>query len=343
MKSKFGSVQKRITPFIYNNFVWVLVLIMGVGAGIVNPTFLSSQNLLGILNANAYLGAMVVGISLVLISKNLDISIESNLVFSSLLAARLMMKPAGEPKIVPGIPTAVKIFGGVGLSWPLGLALVLVVSSLIGLINGLLVVKCRLNSLMVTLAMLILLLGGTLLLSSGLSVVVPPTGAQYLGSTYMGPISVAVVFLGVVLVIMGVVLSQTVFGSHLYAVGGNPRAARAAGINDDRVTILAFVLCGFFQGLAGIFLMGRIATAGMGMSANALFPVIAAAVIGGVSMYGGRGGVVGMLGGLLLIGMITNALNIAAIPAEYVKVVIGLIILIALGIDAFRRRRELRE
>ncbi len=343
VKSKFGSVQKRITPFIGNNFVWVLVLIMGVGAGIVNPTFLSSQNLLGILNANAYLGYLVVGASLVLISGNIDISFANNLIFSSIMGGRLMMKPGVEYPGVPGIPRLIPPWA-IGLSWPLALVGMLGLSSLIGLINGFLVVKCRMNSLVVTIAIMFFLLGWSLVLGRGYRGMVLPEGFTYLGSAEIGPISVAVLFTVVVLAIMGVVLSRTTFGSHLYAVGGNRRAARAAGINDDRVTILAFVLCGFSSGLAGFLLMGRLATASAGMlSQTALFPAIAAAVIGGVSIYGGRGGVVGMVGGLLLMGMITNALSFAGVSSELVNVVTGVIILIAIGIDAFRRRRELRE
>jgi len=217
------------------------------------------------------------------------------------------------------------------------------VSSLIGLINGFLVVKGRMNGFMVTLAMLILLLGLAMVVSQARNVTGLAEGFRYIGYATIGRVPVSVLFMLVVFVIMGVVLSRTVFGSNLYAVGGNRLAARAAGINDDRVIMSAYVLSGFFSGLSSFILVGRIGTVGVGISTSALFPVIAAAVIGGISIYGGRGGVVGMVGGLLLIGIITNALNLVAIPSEWVRVVTGFIILVALSIDAFKRRGQITE
>jgi len=328
-----ATISERIIPTIGNNFIWVLVVIMAIVAGILNPVFWSSQNLLNILNANAYLACMVLGMSLVLISANMDISLESNLLFTAMVGGILMMSPTPH----------LGFSAGLGWPWPLALVVMLALSSFIGLFNGILTVKLNMNPLIVTIAMMLGLLGGALVLASIFRVGNLPQGFLYMGSAEIGPVSVAVLFVLVMLVIAAVVLKKTTFGAHLYAVGGNRRAARAAGINDGRMIISAFVLCGFLSGVSAFILMGRLGTANAGMSQQAIFLVAAAAMIGGVSMYGGRGGVGGMVGGLLLMGMIANLLTLAGVSSMYVNVVTMILILIALGIDSFRRRRQARE
>jgi len=321
-----ASISKRIIPAIGNNFIWALVVILAIVAGILNPVFWSSLNLLNILNANAYLACLVLGMSLVLISANMDISLESNMIFTSIVGGIMMMSPAS---------------GGFGLPWPLVLVIMLALSSSIGLFNGILVVKFNMNALMVTIAMLIGLMGGALVLARDITIMYLPDGFRYLGSATIGPLSVAVLFVLVVFVIAAVVLKKTTFGAHLYAIGGNRQAARAAGINDNRVVLSAFVLCGLFAGLASFILMGRLGAASAGMSQGVIFLVAAAAIIGGVSMYGGRGGIGGMVGGLLLMGMIANILTLAGVYGNWTNPVTGGIIIIALAIDYFRRRREM--
>jgi simple sugar transport system permease protein/ribose transport system permease protein len=322
------TISRRIVPAIGNNFVWVLVVIMVIVAGVLNPAFWSLRNLLNILNANAYLSAMVLGMSLVLITKNIDISFESNMIFTAMVGGILVTNPA---------------LGGMGLPWPLVLIAMLVLSTLIGLFISILVVKFHMNSLMVTIAMLIGLLGGALVLAKDRTIRNLPDGFRFIGAADIGPVSVAVLLMLFIFIIAAVVLKKTTFGAHIYAVGGNRPAARAAGIDDDRVVTSAYVFCGFFAGLAAVILMGRLGTASAGMSQGVLFLVVAAAVIGGVSLEGGRGGAGGMVGGLLLMGMISNVLTLAGVSANYTNAVTGLIIVLALGIDSFRRRRQLRE
>jgi len=340
------QVRNRIIPFISRNFIWVLVLIIWVGAGIANPVFWSVQNLLNILNANAYLGCLVIGTSFILITANMDLSIESNVVLSACVGGILML-----PRRSGDLPGFGKAAGGIilrpptglGWPWPLALAGMMGVSSLVGLINGLLVVKGRLNPFMVTLAGMVSLLGLAMLVAKGRAIVQLPDGFKYIGSATIGSIPVSVIFMAVVFVIIHVVLTRTVFGSNVYAVGGNRRAARAAGINDDLIIITAFTLSGFFSGLSAFLLVGKLGCASAEITSGALFLTIAAAVVGGISLYGGRGSVPSMIGGLLLMGMIQNAMNMANVPFEYVRIVTGVVIVIAIGIDALRRRSLTRE
>jgi simple sugar transport system permease protein len=212
----------------------------------------------------------------------------------------------------------------------------------VGLANGLMVVKARMNAFMVTLAVSIALSGFALVVGRGVRVLDIPDGFTYVGGGRIGSFPISVLFIIALAIVMHVILTRSVYGRELYAVGSNRRAARAAGINDDRVVIAAFVACGFLCGLAAWLLVGRLGTASSGISSGALFIAVAAAVIGGVSLYGGRGTVAGMLGGLLLVGAVANALNLAVIPSEFLNVVAGAVILLAVFVDATRTRRQTR-
>ena len=244
-----------------------------------------------------------------------------------------MMAPSTDPNVA----------GGLGWPWPVALIAMLALASLFGFINGFCVVKFRMNALMVTIGSMLGLLGGALVLGRTYRIYDIPSGFKFIGAAQMGDISVAVIFVGALLIAAAVWMKKSVFGAHLYAIGGNRLAARAAGVNDGRVIITAFTVCGFLAGLSAFILMGRLGTASAGMSNGAIFLVVAAAIVGGVSLFGGRGGVGGMVGGLLLIGMITNVLSLARISSLYVNVVTGAIILIALGIDAFKNRGTQKE
>jgi simple sugar transport system permease protein len=258
------------------------------------------------------------------------------MVFVAILAGYIMLPAATEQQ------AAVGLSGGMGLGWPIALGAMLLTATLIGVANGIMVVKARMNAFMVTLAVSIALSGFALVVGRGLRVLDIPDGFTYVGGGRIGSFPISVLFVIGLAVAIHVILTRTVVGRELYAVGSNRRAARAAGVNDDRVVIAAFIACGFLCGVAAWLLVGRLGTASAGISSGALFIAVAAAVIGGVSLYGGRGTVAGMLGGLLLVGAVTNALNLAVIPSEFVNVVAGAVILFAVFVDASRTRRQAR-
>jgi ribose/xylose/arabinose/galactoside ABC-type transport system permease subunit len=216
--------------------------------------------------------------------------------------------------------------------------------TLVGVANGLMVVKLRMNNFMVTLGMSIFLAGMSLIISGGRQVTTIPDDFRFLGATQIPLASnlkfpISVLFLLLLLAVAHVTFTRTIFGRSLYAVGSNRRAARAAGIDTGRVIIGAYAISGFICGIGAWLLVGRLGASSPGISSGALFISFAAAVIGGVSLFGGRGSATGVLGGLLLIGVITNALNIANISGSYTQVAYGLIILSAVFVDGLRSRR----
>lgn len=318
------------------NFIWAILVALFLIASMVVNGFTRPLNVTAIVVAVTYLGCLTVAQTFVLISGHFDLSTEANMVFSACVAGLL-----ATPVLMTKVGGVVHQGGGLGLPWPIALVLMLVVSTAIGVLNGLMVIKLRMNALMVTLAMQILLGGAAIAVASSRQFTALPDGFTYLGRSHVGPVPLAVILLAVILIGAYIVLELSVFGRRLYAVGSNRNAARAAGINDNRMIITAFAISGLLSGVAGYILVGRLGVASAGMSSGAMFLSVAAAVIGGVSLTGGQGTIQGMFGGVLVMGVIANALNLAQIPSEYVRVVTGIVILVAVFVDAVRARRFL--
>ena len=311
-----------------------------LGATFANARFLSAPNLSNILLAATPLGCLVLAESIVLLTGNFDLSIEANMIFVAIVGGLLMV----HPETVEGQLAAAE--WGVPWHWTIALAVMLLLAGLIGLLNGLMVAWMRMNNFMVTMAVMIMLEGLALVVGEARNIFGIPDGFRYVGTAHIRilpeifsvAIPVAAIFLVGLFAVIHLVLTRTVLGRQLYAVGSNREAARAAGIPDRRVIVLAYVICGLLSGIASFVLVARLGTASAGISDGALFVAVAASVIGGVSLFGGRGTALGILGGLLLMSVIQNAMNLAEIKANYVKVVSGGVILLAVLADALRSR-----
>ena len=206
----------------------------------------------------------------------------------------------------------------------------LAVGVVIGLVNGALIVRFGLNGFVVTLGMLIVLRGLLTGISGGQTFFDLPDSMLYLGTTLWLGVPVSIYLCLVLFVIGIVVLGYTRLGRALYAIGGNVDAARAAGIRTDRVLWGALVVASALAALGGLMLSGRLASVAAAQGNGAIFTVFAAAVIGGVSLNGGRGTVFGAFTGILLLYMIQNVLTLAGVPAQWIAALNGAIILIAL-------------
>jgi simple sugar transport system permease protein len=320
--SAFGSA------FVANGFTMypVLLLLVIVGA-LIAPRFLSSTNLINILEQVSVLGLTTIGLTFVVLIGRLDLSLEGIVGFAPMLAA-VLMAPA----------TA----GGFGIELPgwAGLIVALGAAGLIGIFNGFMVVRVGLNPFISTLGLLVLLRGGILIISNGRSIYSPGRALTYLGSEKLFGIPMSVVVFLVVAVLVGLVFQFHRYGRALYAVGGNEEAARAAGINVDRVIWSAFFFAGLLAGLAGILMTGRLDSAVTTQGEGIIFSAFAAAVIGGVSLGGGKGNIVGVVSGVLLIGVINNLLTLAQVPSFYVQASTGAVIIVAAVLTTLASRRS---
>jgi simple sugar transport system permease protein len=295
-----------------------LVVLLIIGA-IVNDSFLTTGNLISILGASAALALVVLGESLVLISGKFDLSLESTV------------------GIAPAIGALLVIPSGFGTEWPAaaGIALILVVGAVIGTFNGFLIVKLKLNAFIVTLAMLIVLRGLLVGATEGKTLFDMPEAFFTLATaTFIGlPISVWLAL--VLFAVTGFVLRYHRVGRSLYAIGGNREAARAAGINVDRISWLVFVVAGVLAAIGGLVLTGYVGAINANQGDGMIFTVFAAAVIGGISLDGGRGTMFGALTGVLLLAVVENLLTLAQVPSFWIQAVYGAIILVSLMLARF--------
>jgi simple sugar transport system permease protein len=292
---------------------------------IASPNFLTADNMLAVLQQSTELSLLVLGEALVLLVARMDLSLESTIGLAPVIAIWLIAPSGGQAR-----------FLGLDLlpAWT-AVPVTLLVGALIGLLNGLVVLKVRLNAFIVTLGMLITLRGLQIAITGGQSVFELPESFKYLGrASWLGvPASVWICTL---LFAVGIVaLSWFRHGRSLYAIGGNADAARAAGISADRVVWIVFVLGSLLAALGGVLFVGRLgsiaATQGQGM----IFQVFAAAVIGGVSLNGGRGSLFGALTGVIVLRLIDNVMNFIGIPPVWEQFLDGVIILAALVVSRF--------
>ena len=304
----------------------VLVVALVVGS-LANSLFLSPSNVVNILAQSAVLGVLVVSQTLVMLTGRLDLSTESIVTLAPVLGVWLV------------IPVAT---GGLGLEMDpvLGILLTILVGGIVGLINGVLVMKVGLNSFVVTLAMLILLAGVAQGIGEGRTLYGIPDAYLYLGSAMWFGIPVSVWVAAVLFIVAGLFLRYHRIGRSLYAIGGNELAASAAAIPVARTVIGVYVVSGLLAGLAGVLLTGRLGAATATQGSGLIFSVLAACVIGGISLNGGRGTMLGAASGVLLLGVVNNLLVLSNIQSYWISATYGLIILVALVLARFTSGRR---
>jgi simple sugar transport system permease protein len=296
----------------------VLIVVLIVGA-FASPFFLTVNNIAGIGQQVSALAVTVVGESLILLIGGMDLSLESTYGLAPMVAAWMILP--------------ISDFGnGLQLSPFVGILILLLVGAVVGLINGFLIVKARLNGFIVTLGMTIVLAGMQNGIVKAQTLFNLPPAFVWLGSANVGVVPVSVIAAAIVFVVVGLYLRYHRTGRAIYAIGGNPDAARAAGIPVDRIKIGVYVAGSMLAALGGLMEAGRVSavTGSQGYGEGIIFQVFAAAVIGGVSLKGGRGNMVGAASGVILLGLVANILDLANVSNYWIESIDGLVILFAL-------------
>src|SRR6202022_1640772 len=296
----------------------VIIVLMIAGA-IVNPVFFTTSNLINVAQGGADLGMVVVAESLILLTGKFDISLQGTFGLAALLGAWLV---------------APRLSSGLGTEWSpwVGLLIVLGVGLLVGTFNGFLVIKANFNAFIFTLAMSILLTGLQLGWLGGQTVYNLPEAFIYLGAESWFGVPVAVWVTVATFIVAALFLRYHRIGRAMTAIGGNLEAARAAGVKVGRIRIGVFMVASILAAVGGLMLAGRVTAVTAGQGSNLIFGVFAAAVIGGISLEGGRGRMVGALTGVILLSLVTNILTLSDINSTWIDAVDGAIILIALGL-----------
>ena len=283
------------------------------------PSFLTSANILSILLASALIGLVAVGETFVIVTGGIDLSVGSVVAFTGVMSGLALNAH------VP-VPLAVAL--GIGLG------------ALSGGFVAFAVTVLNMAPFIVTLAVLAMARGLAFIVTNGNTIFSFPDGFDAIGGGNLGPFPVAGLISLAVFLVAGLVLARTVFGAEVYAVGGNREAARLAGIPVNRTLTLCYVLSGALAGLGGVVLAGRLDSAqpiaATGLELNA----IAAVVIGGASLFGGKGSMLGTLLGVLIIGLINNGLTLKNVQPFWVQFIQGAVIFGAVLIDSLNQKRR---
>lgn len=287
-------------------------LLLMVALTFLSDSFLTARNLLNIARQVSINAIIAAGMTFVILTAGIDLSVGSVLAFSGAIIAGLLA--AGRPLLLC-----------------LGAGLLL--GALLGVINGLIVTRGGVQPFIATLAMLTIARGATLVYTDGRPITGLPDAFVWLGAGDIGPIPVPVLIMGAVFLGAYVVLTQTVLGRYVYAIGGNEEAARLSGVNVTFYKTLAYVISGALAAVSGIILTARLnsaqPTAGGGYELDA----IAAVVLGGTTLAGGEGSIAGTLLGAFIIGVLNNGLNLLNVSSFYQQVVKGVVILLAVLLD----------
>jgi ribose transport system permease protein len=295
-----------------------LIILIGIFGGI-NPTFFSPLNLANIFRTMSYTGLIACGMTMLMISGEIDLSVGSVAGFGSLITGIFLHH--------------------LGINFILAILIGVIAGMVIGFINGILSVKIKIPSLIATLGMLYLARGGVYVITNGAQVY--PLGEAFNNFGKAEPLGVgwSFVILLIFLLVSDQLLRMTAYGKSLYAIGGNIQAAKVAGINTDRRKISVFIFSSALAALSGILLSARITTVTPIIGEGWELQVIAAVVIGGTSVLGGIGSITGTLIGALIMAVVKNGMVLVGINPQWQTLVIGLIMIIAVGVDVFRRSK----
>ena len=302
------SFTKRLSALKNQTTYLILVIVVvSIIATILNPKFLSARNFFNVMQQISVLGILSMCMALLMISGNLDISIGNMAGLVGMVFVRMVLS---------------------GYSMGLSALIVLVMSAALGFINGLIIAKSKTTPLIITLGMMYVYYGIALLISEGRP---HSLGGQFqfLGRAKIGPIPFTIIVYLLIFAFGLILRRYTTYGRRINAIGGNSEAAFLSGINVDRHVISLYALSGLISGLAGLVLASRLgmvrADSGTGYELQAL----AAVIIGGITFEGGRGSLVGAFFGVLLLGIIYNAMNIVGVSSYLQTMILGAIIVIA--------------
>lgn len=314
-----NRVLKNLVGFLLKNIVWILLGLSIIVMGLIEPIFFSPRILANILIQATVLGVLTGGLSFAFLIGEIDLSIVGIMAVSATVGTLLMSN---------------------GLPWPLAVILMILIGIGFGLINGLLVAKLKAVSLIETLAMNTTLMGLVMAITKGRSIVGFPVAFKFIGQGTILGIPMLPFALVLVYYVLDVVWTKTTFGRSLFAVGGNNNTAFVSGVKVDKIIIYAFIVSGALAGLSGFLLSSYMGAVTTSFGKVYQMDAIAAAVIGGISLFGGKGSIIGVLGGVLLLTVIQVGLQILGISPYYVEMAGGLMILLAVLIDAIRQKYE---
>lgn len=308
-------MQKQESSIVIATIVYVIFVTC------INPTFLSAGNIFNVLRTTGFTLITVVGMSLVLITGGLDLSVGSVLALGGVITG--MMCKAG-------VPVLFAIIAGV------------LVGGIIGGINGLIIVKAGIPPLIVTLGMQYAARGLVSVLTQGVPIYPLPEGLMKIEQTRIFNIPMVVIVAVMIAVIGHILLSKAPFGRAIYALGGNEEAAKISGINTKKTKFSVYVITSTLAALAGVFMAARLGSAEAAAGSGYELTVICGAIIGGISTFGGMGTIIGASIGALFMEVLTNSLTLMRVSVYWQNLVVGVILVLAVLLDQYKRQLILK-
>lgn len=301
----------------------IILLVLVVIFSIASPNFLRINNILNVLRQVAVISMLTAGMTYVIISGGMDLTVGAYLGLTGVLAAKFM--------------------GAVGLPVPVAVILTMLVVTLLGIVTGSLIVGLDVSAIVITLGMMTVVRGLAYIISGGLPVYDIPESIVFLGQGYLMGIPVPVIVMLIIVVIMGLILKYSYFGRYVYAIGGNVEAAKLAGVSVNKITISLYGISAFLASIAGIVLTGRISSGAPASGTGTEMDVVTAVVIGGVSVNGGKGSMLGAFLGAVIMGILSNGLTIMNINEYYQQVVKGIVLILAVAFDVLANRETVKK
>lgn len=319
MKAK--NTQSKLGSIINQYGIYLMFLLLVLVSTFISDNFLTYKNIMSVLRQISVTAVLAFGMTILIISGGVDLSMGSVVALSGMVGINAYLSSG---------------------SYVLAFVVSCAIAMVVGYINGILVTKFLMPNFIATMAMDTVARGSVYIYTGG-SPIYQIGELGLVSSTYVGPLPLPVIFMLAVGCITFFILKFTRFGRSLYACGGNKEAAAASGINVGRIRRMAFLVSGFFVGIAGILQMARLNSGLPDTAMNYHGDAIASAVIGGTSFTGGVGSAVGTLVGAMIIGIISNILNLAGVQSYVQQVVKGLIIIVAVAFDLMGKARKIKK
>lgn len=314
-----GFLRRQLQQSLAFGTLVVLLIFFSIAS----PNFFTFSNIATVLLSTAVIGILALGTTFVIITGGIDLSLGTGMALCAVMTGVFVTNM--------GLPVWVGILGGIATG------------VLMGLINGLNVTFLRLPPFIATLAMM-MIAGGLALVISGVAPIYFSTSAPDFKKIALGVlipgIPNAVLITAVLAIIAAIVLSKTLLGRYTFAIGSNEEATRLSGVNTRRWTILIYMFAGAFTGIAGIIIASRLDSAQPQIGTGYELQAIAAVIIGGTSLLGGRGSILGTVIGALIMSVLVNGLRILSIQTEWQNVVVGVVVLLAVFLDSLRNRQR---
>ena len=313
------ALQRGTASEILQKLSSVLILVaLIIVMSIANRNFFKSSNFLNILKQSSTMGVMSVGQTMVMLTGGIDLSVGNVMAVTGCLMA-----------VVPSF----------GFSTGISILLGLLLGIAVGFLNGIIITKGQIQPFIATLGIMLACRGLALIITDGLSVSGMPEPMLVVGSGLFMQVPVSIYLMIAVILIGYVILTSTRYGRNIFAVGGNAEASTASGIKVDKVKMIAYAISGFCSGLAALCLIGRLNSASGLMGSGYELNSITAVALGGTSLAGGKGGMIGTLIGTITIGVLKNGLDLMNVTSFWQDVILGMMIVLVVLLDSWRSRK----